>query len=1759
MKKIILAFAATFAALNGYGVGATQEWVRRHVVNALSSVVRQSSATNIEVTASVPASAFVDGDAESTYTCTITAGAGTHAALKVVQSSVPEIPAGTFYALDGEGNYVNCSNALVGTIYAVPYTVAQVATNALGGVSTNYVKMGNFWAVDSTNGVWRMGIDGDTILYNSGNRAAHFSIRSTMLPERAAAVLIPPTTARLSIREMLSLVFPTACARTTGETVYTINREMTIAITTVTFTRTNRFGKTTEITFSPQGLAGVYDGPNGPFSTKEEAEAMVRDLSNWNFGDWDSIWNVEGFGRMTRAEFESSDVWRQLSVAVGTDRKEVEVPTPHMPSHPCPAPDDFYVFDATAWNNPNLTDEEAAAAAWKINPKYSDGEGGYNREALEQWRGENECKCAVVGCGRYGESNHRAGRVKIHNGEEVYSDDVDGGDGCKCCIRCVKYGSDIFATINEYNDHRASGEGAGFCGCACGRYTEENENEWDKDYHNLPEHTLAYPQLDFSCMCYCSKPKALNGEFVRHAKYAGDSPWCENICARCGMVEDQEQYISHNYPAFDTRHVTLRESKWEDHDPRAEAGPGVSALNDSTYYIRCGCACGKYDTAGGNVLPSEYGKFHQPRTSGSTCLCFCGQVHSKNSMGEGNEPATPWPCPEICAVCKKVEDGESTATITIDGTPFKKLVLIDPDDESYHTPDAAECGCKCYNGTYGGYPSRRTWSVGLLGISGIGYDGTTPKWHKRAEGGCVCKCGALSHEAVDANALLWRMTHEAWAAQSACPQICDVCKRKKVLGEVALMTDHVPAAEACGCACGGITSADSGESDEITRQFHALKNQELSCLCLCGRFHDGEIETKTCGIYTWKKCSVNPNHVEGTEQHEIPGGEYDETGHKCVCGEKTEPHGELVEGVEHVSILNADGKETGWSVQRSCPQNCGYIQTYVHTHHFTNCGTCDAGDDCTTVCTGCGGEHVFGEKTDKKCAHCECTMCEGCEATPENDITKHSGWEPCGEDAEDDNDWMEAKGGHCRCECRKYGHLARTEHDYQLTAGEALYEQCTDEDKETRHYVRLGTCTRCGQHKKQKQAHNFPDEPTSYRYKNDEICKAVYMCQCDGCDYEKLVEGSHSPESSPEVYENVSASICRWKYRCRNCKGLIKDDTHGHERDPANECKCKKGCGYQFAHDYVEDACGNESCRYCKAGKNGVVENHSGWADAGDQHKCACGRQSEDHTLGSWTQTGTEPDFIHYERSCFCGHVETKTEPCSHSFSDWTLVAEVIGGAIFSRTCSICNKIETTKMDFADANNCQTNINFHVPSESDCGCKCGKYGASGEASKNEEFHKWDDTDIARGVPNCRCKCGAMHKFREPDTYWKNTHPYEYCPGVCQSCRQLKSSGALATEDDHTPKHTSAHLCGCRCGYYGVDPSNGQGEREARTAWLHIQSHGTGTGNSPAWCQCWGSGTGGSWHWHHPFSDSSCSEVCQDLRPGDYALGHLAAGNPSPNNRGFTKATPGWHAPKTYGCGCKCGRCDSTTRNIWKGETKLHRPAQNAADQCHCSCESKLLVGSGIGGHEFAGTACTCTCGETYRSDLNACGVCQGGNGSASCGKIHKGKQRWYNTAGNHDYGDDTLCTCRCGTHTRSHVWPNDWTATDETTTYVCGLCDRTITRRKYEKRCTRSACFLTTPLDTEWRDETEHGEHPADDPEPYIPEDEHTCTEELKGGGTCGTMYMGDVCPNQENHKNYHSGDNGGGTDDNGNLDDILNDMTNPLWPIIGPIPGEEN
>ncbi len=871
--------------------------------------------------------------------------------------------------------------------------------------------------------------------------------------------------------------------------------------------------------------------------------------------------------------------------------------------------------------------------------------------------------------------------------------------------------------------------------------------------------------------------------------------------------------------------------------------------------------------------------------------------------------------------------------------------------------------------------------------------------------------------------------------------------------------------------------------------------------------------TTTCGSYSWSVCGNNAAHTQGSERHQYPGSSFNETHHSCVCGAgEPEAHGTLVASGAKTPTTNLDGYETGWTRKFVCPKGCGYEKTVAHVHHFTDCGTCDAGDGCTTACTGCSGDHVFGEATRDKCAKCECPMCSGCGAKPpSDDETKHAGWMPCGEDVEEDNDDGTANGGHCQCECLTFGHNARTEHDYQMSAGLSEYEQITDKTAPARakdyHYQILGQCTRCKQYKKQLEAHDWPETPTGYRWVSASVCAWLY--ECEKCQKSKRDETHGHELGSTVVYENVSASVCRQKKQCEHCKGFVSDDTHGHTRDNANGCKCANGCGYQFAHDYKPDACGNSVCSYCGAYEYGQ-ETHTGYKTGGTKsaagHQCLCGKKEDvAHVFGEWTETGVDVDVIHSSRTCTaCAFAETRDAACPHaSWSAWTVIGRGGGVVTSQRTCQKCGHVSIKTEPDVEPVTCDIANDVHIPipsSSNVCGCVCGKYGVDGEASPDEKFHVWDETDTdSNGIPNCMCKCGHYHKKRAWTTYQVNGG--EVCPGVCSRCpvAHKKSTSGVdvpdATEDDHTP--VISGKCGCKCG--ALD----HGAVQAR---FHIRH--------PRSCRCYGANGDGTGlrHFKRP---SACPSVCEYKING---VSHKVAEEDGETfaNVATTPENHDWRGGAT--CGCKClefdssntpkearhlhykipGTCYCTCRKIHEpiadelcpkicrggcgGLVTDKSPGENLATKddhtpdgstmCGCQCQSKY-PGQGFSGQHYeapkwhqptGNPACFCKCGRKHihtaaRTDCKKlCSLCSHPP-NGTCYLLDDPQK--VAAQGDHTFGNK--CVCKCGKEERPHLW-GAWQSDGDVTSNVCSICERTIYYQPERRSCTRDCDAEETRL-----------------------------------------------------------------------------------------------
>ena len=1240
MHKVIFSILAALVAFNVYGIGATQEWVKRQ----LAAYMRTPGSTNSTITGTIAGSAFSGGDCVGDATCEIKTEIGSHVALKVVASGVSEIPAGTFYARDDQGHFQNAKTGFLTTIYASSYVVNRTVTNALGVASVKSVRMGNFWAVDSTGKAWRMGIrGGDTILYQTDAPSRFLAIRSTTIPARAANEILPRPVSLFGAPSVFLAVFPLHAA-TDSEIQYTVNSEKTYTIGQITITRTDRRGNKREIKFTPDGLECVYKGPNGPFKTKEEARAAVMDLNNWGFPtDWDKIWNVENTGNMSLEDFLNSDAWKYLLDSIEAERVEVEIENPQPYEHPCPAPSDYWDWSATAKD-------------WVVKAAYD------TADELDEWRGKNGCVCGFEGCENAGTPKHSVGRVRRKDGEFIVTD--ENGDGCKCCIRCITYGSDMWATVNEYNDHRANGADSGFCGCACGYWDSEHESEWPRDFHNRPSRVGG---KDFACLCYCGKAKAANGEYVQHIKYRGDSPWCEKICSACEMVEDEEKYIPHNYPAFDTRHVTLRAPEWNDHTARKDTTDPVGMPNDPTYYDRCGCACGAYDESKSSGLPAEFAAFHQQKMG--SCRCHCGQTHTKNMRGD--DTVDPFPCPEICAVCFKVEDDESNAVFTFDGAQYKKTVLIDPEDEKYHEKYEAACGCKCYNDE----ATRHTWSVGDVPIGSISAEGgKMPDWHVMNAEGCGCFCGGVIEQTLDkayhigpneTKGVCW-----CKCATYHLGEWLDKTCGAKSWRECSLDAEHVHEEDAIAheyansfhsaaghyCKCDKKQIAPHQNIKQKSGRGEGFVMYRLVCQTPgCGWFGD---ETEVCNHPSWG---------EWFKAGDVAGGGVLMRRNCADCAtyqEETLFPAEMTECIEDMNIH--------LPLEDECGCKCGYYGVRIAEsedfHKWDAAQILDGVENCRCKCEQ---KHRFrnGSKCSKVCAYCKRTVKSGLDAK--------------------ESDHAQADGHICGCACGFYGvteahveagHNAETAflHKQAKTGanGAPAFCQCYGATgMGGQWHWRINRSTTCpkickytmdGDQLGHLAARNSPEKGVTAARPADHVGN-TYGCGCKcglcGDETKSLWADEKALHHAAQNAEDQCHCSCEKRHLVGKTEGHTFKTcicTCKEKHDPKtslNACGYCSSCGYIWRNGVRLDAgnrnnhlWANGGC-YCDGGcvVGGVKMLHT------DGHRyekykcvCLCGEATRDHILveqkervGQWTCWKCDAVFLNFRVSTVCSRCGT--------------------------------------------------------------------------------------------------------------------------------------------------------------------------------------------------------------------------------------------------------------------------------------------------------------------------------------------------------------------------------------------------------------------------------------------------------------------------------------------------------------------------------------
>ena len=510
------------------------------------------------------------------------------------------------------------------------------------------------------------------------------------------------------------------------------------------------------------------------------------------------------------------------------------------------------------------------------------------------------------------------------------------------------------------------------------------------------------------------------------------------------------------------------------------------------------------------------------------------------------------------------------------------------------------------------------------------------------------------------------------------------------------------------------------------------------CICENCRTYEFEHSFKPddpCGNESCEFCgepkpNTNPTHSGWTSNG--PGG------HTCACGHVTEGH-----AMAQTAFSQSD---TGWTITLTCSK-CGFVDTRSHTHHFTNCGTCDAGDNCTVPCTGCKGNHKFGTRTNYSCAHCECPTCTDCDVRPA-DMSLHIGWAPCSEDVEADNYDGTASGGHCQCACLFYGHNAGTGHDYQRVSGESEYTPYDEQN----HFRLVGQCSRCGKLRKEKEPHSIPSEPIRYGTGSEEHCPAIF--KCSQCEYElELDYGGHEfdgGDTSIETSGGVTHIITT--YTCIRC---------GYSYDDESELACYHeevilengepvGFGASLWHDCVCSNCNtnrnhsfggtpiNEPGRcamlrcqnengdgsLCSATTNTIQGTHVGWSYIDDSlHECACTLRRDGHAIEFVTNT-TYACVIDE----ICGG-NSATNGCGHIFGSTHNADLVYCGP--NAFCSICKRKRTIGEDGetvwvagdgtdhcwdgkpeAERTKCKCDCelvvsHYYAPDRADCSCECG--------------------------------------------------------------------------------------------------------------------------------------------------------------------------------------------------------------------------------------------------------------------------------------------------------------------------------------------------------------------------------------------------------------------------------------------------------------------
>ena len=748
-----------------------------------------------------------------------------------------------------------------------------------------------------------------------------------------------------------------------------------------------------------------------------------------------------------------------------------------------------------------------------------------------------------------------------------------------------------------------------------------------------------------------------------------------------------------------------------------------------------------------------------------------------------------------------------------------------------------------------------------------------------------------------------------------------------------------------------------------------------------------------------------------------------------------------------------------------------------------------------------------------------------------------------------------------------------------MGGGFAPFESIAGDDKH--HYRRLGECTRCGQHKKQKETHVYPEEPTSYTSKGSEVCEKVFVCTAEGCGHVKRTEGSHKHGVAFE-WINVSDKICRAVSHCQNCGGLCYDDSQRHSTTDKYlgsidgytvwEIYCTRGCGWKKTD--------NRECSHSSYGVwYKVGEVPGGVIMQANCNSCAH-RETQTVMLEGMTECNKEVGIhlpLESDCGCECGHYGSGTPASEEEFHKWESEEKCrckcdgkhrfISGNACRDVCKDCKII--------DRHGFKANETDHIQASGDvCGCACGYFGvtsehsASGHYAETAYLHKQASAH-GNSIPSfCQCY-GAEGTGGE--WHWRTARS-QTCPRICTYKRgDIDPLGHLAArsspEKGITPAKPEDHAaktygCGCKCGL--CDEKN-------RGEWAHQKTLHHAAQNAEDQCHC----------------------ACE--------------------SRKLVGKTEG-HTFKTCICTCKekhdpktslnaCGYC-SSCGYIWRNGVRLDAGNRNNHLWVNggCYCDGGCVVGGvkmlHADGHRYEKYKCVCLCGEATREHILVeqkervgqwtCWKCNAVflnfRVTTVCSRCeetvlteHIGSVGEHNPGCGEPKPSCWKCGCHCttwGTHTtcnahycnacctkkppkpprppkptpddpnpddpepeppepyitckhprtETHDWDYNWT---------CEECSNTFHSWGWRKHCVDCGAYI----DSESHNEGKHGppcngEDPGHECEPSL------CGEELNDGGTCQESFCHSCgsCPNASSHKSHHGGNGGSG---GGGLDDI--------------------